>query len=110
MQVKRFASTSNLDQLRFSAAVRKFLEFAHRLGARLSFRKIPDPPPAAPGPEGNGVSGLASFLRNVLRRWEERDARRLVVIAKGVTLRRLLREVSYQLLGSCIAAYQGFVN
>ncbi|XP_069993487.1 uncharacterized protein [Penaeus vannamei] len=75
-------------------AVRKFLEFAHRLGARLSFRKIPDPPPAAPGPEGNGVSGLASFLRNVLRRWEERDARRLVVIAKGVTLRRLLREIS----------------
>lgn len=102
--------------------VRKFIEFTHRLGARLSFNKIPELPPGAPGTTGDEGSELAAFLRDVLRRWEERDARRIVVFAKGVTLRRLLREVSHtvnalkvaqglgklfisQLLGSCIAVF-----
>ncbi|XP_047482709.1 uncharacterized protein LOC125034786 [Penaeus chinensis] len=75
-------------------AVRKFIEFTHRLGARLSFNKIPEMPPAVPGTTSDEGSELAAFLRDVLRRWEERDARRIVVFAKGGTLRRLLREIS----------------
>lgn len=67
-------------------AVRKFIEYAHRIGARVSFSKLPHEPPD---------TELTAFLRNVMRRWEKRDARRIVVFAKGVILRRLVREASH---------------